>query len=162
MLLPLLAAGAALFGLYEYDKKKKAAALQAQLSTPPAGYQAPAAGITYPQATTVLDPSHQSTQASVIRYQAAQPMPSGKYYTPADGDIASIVSLRFDPETDNRGKLLPGKTGNTWMADLGKLNGFLALSDLGPWVKQKKPLHLPASATDKGPRAGATGSISGG
>ncbi len=165
MLIPLVLGAGALYALYKYSTKST---LVDSIPVPTASGYAPApantSGIKYPQASTVMNPDDSYTKAQVIRYQNAQPMPTGKYYQPVDGDLASIVSLRFDSDTDDKGKLLPTKTNATalWYADLGKLNGFLGLSDLGAWLKAKKPLHLPAGSADKGSRPGAMGAITGG
>jgi hypothetical protein len=163
MIIPIAIGAAALYGYYMYDKKKKETALAQTMAAPPtpAGYapNPPAAGIQYPQAVSQSNPNSYSTQQQVIRYQAAQPMPTGKYYQPADGDLTSIVALRFDPETDASGKLLPGVAPGRFLAELGKLNGFLTSGDFNSWVKAKKPLHLPAYATDKGARQYASGAV---
>ena len=157
MLIPLGLGALALYGYYRYDKQKKmAAALNA---APPAGSPAASAGYQYPAATSQGDPNSPTTQAQILRFQAAAPVPTGKYYQPADGDLSSIVSLRFDPETDANGKLIPGVKPGQFLAELGKLNGFLTSGDFTRWINAKKALHLPAYATDKGARQYASGPV---
>ena len=158
MIIPLALGAAALYGLYKYDQKKK---MTAALNTPAPASGAAPSGYQYPTATSESNPNDPYIQGAVVRFQKAQPTPTGKWYQPVDGDLASIVSLRFDPETDASGKLLPGISPPQamWGANLGKLNGFLSFSDLAKLIAAKKPIHLPAEATDKGARFGANGAI---
>jgi hypothetical protein len=120
-------------------------------------------GTSYPPATTQTDPSKMA--GTVIAYQAATPVDSGKMYYPASGDLWPIVQARLggtpkarimDPK-NNKSIPLSILSG----ADVGKLNGILSLADFDAWLKAGKPLKLPAGGWNdvSGPVQNAMGSI---
>jgi hypothetical protein len=178
MIVPILAAGAAI-AAYLYSKRTHTVAPDAPAAPPPAGYAASppaAASYAYPPATTQTNPK--DIPADVIRYQAAQPVPSGVYYYPAPGDLWPIVSGRLQGATatmltsaapGDRAALQQflyetdkaGKAGAVLLANLGKLNGFVSFGDYNAWMKSGKPLHLPAGmyVDHSGPVKGAMGTI---